>query len=202
MTFTRVSDILKQHIDNIENIEVSLLCYRCFGDNKLPKPKLLKGLKPIKQFELIRKKIDVYDLGNGGLVLYFRTLFSKLASFPDEEDMQLPASALADKYNLGKKNFKSFVYPDAWCTIYNRNEGYISIKGLSTCLTELYGIHLPSIVDKVYSGIRTLSLKDARFKALGLEPTSADSADYYRLCEDLVHWLYITERNKIEFNKG
>ena len=198
MTFTRVSDILKQHIDNIENIEVSLLCYRCFGDDKLPKPKLLKGLKPIKQFELIRKKIDVYDLGNGDLVLYFRTLFSKLASFPDKEDMQLPTSALADKYNLGKNNFKSFVYPDAWCTIYNRNEGYVLVKGLVACFKELYCLTVTSISEKVYSCLRELSTKDYRFLTLGFTPVGADSADYYRLCEDLVHWLYITERNNIK----
>ena len=194
-------DIINKHKRNIENIEMSLIVYRCFGDEKLKKPKLLKGLKPIKQFELIRKKIDVYDLGNGDLVLYFRTLFSKLASFPDEEDMQLPTSALADKYNLGKKNFKSFVYPDAWCTIYNRNEGYILVKGLVACFKELYCLDVASISEKVYSCLRELSTKDCRFLTLGFTPIGADSSDYYRLCEDLVHWSYITERNKIEFNK-
>ena len=193
-------DIINKHKRNIENIKMSLIVYRCFGDEKLKKPKLLKGLKPIKQFELIRKKIDVYDLGNGDLVLYFRTLFSKLASFPDEEDMQLPASALADKYNLGKKNFKSFVYPDAWCTIYNRNEGYILVKGLVACFKELYCLDVASISEKVYSCIRELSTKDCRFLALGFTPIGADSSDYYRLCENLVHWLYITERNKIKIN--
>ena len=190
MTFTRVSDILKQHRDNIENINIEMLCYRCFGDDKLPKPKLLKGLKPTKSFELIGKKVNVYDIGNGNYVLHFATLFSKLASFPSIDDATLPTSVLAKKYNFNKSSYKNFIYPDAWCTIYNRNEGYITIKGLSTCFTELYGIHLPSIVDKVYQGLRTLSLKDARFMVLGLEPTGADSADYYRFCTDLVEWLY------------
>lgn len=201
MTFTRLADILKQHIDNIENIEVSLLCYRCFGDDKLPKPKLLKGLKSVKQFDLVGKKVNVFDLGNGDLVLYFGTLFSKLASFPDKEDMALPSSVLAKKYNFNKGNFKSFVYPDAWCTIYNRNDGYILLKGLLSCFKELYCLDVASISEKVYSCIRGLSTKDCRFMTLGIVPTGADSADYYRLCEDLVHWLYITERNKIEFNK-
>ena len=199
MTFTRLADILKQHIDNIENIEASLLCYRCFGDDKLPKPKLLKRLKPVKQFDLIGKKVNVFDLGNGDLVLYFGTLFSKLASFPDKEDMALPVSVLAKKYNFNKRNFKSFVYPDAWCTIYNRNDGYILLKGLLSCFKELYCLDVASISEKVYSCIRGLSTKDCRFMTLGIVPTGADSADYYRLCEDLVHWLYITERNKIEF---
>lgn len=200
MAFARVSDILKQHIENIDNIDVSMLCYRCFGDDKLPKPKLLKGLKPIKSFDLIGKKVNVYDIGKGDLVLYFGTLFSKIASFPKEEDMALPTSVLAKKYNFKKGSYKNFTYPDAWCTIYNRNEGYIIIKRLSACFIELYGIHLPSIVDKVYSSIRTLSLKDTRFMVLGLEPTDADSAEYYRFCNDFVGWLYKC-RNKVEFNK-
>lgn len=194
-------DTINKHKQNIENIRMSLIAYRCFGDGKLKKPSLLKGLKPIKQFELIRKKVDVYDLGNGDLVLYFRTLFSKLASFPDKEDMTLPTSVLAKKYNFNKGSYKTFIYPDAWCTIYNRNEGYIFVNGLKTCFKELYCLDVARISEKVYSCVRGLSTKDCRFLALGVVPIGADSADYYRLCEDLVQWLYITERNKVEFNK-
>jgi hypothetical protein len=40
-------DILKEHQENINNIECELLSYRCFGEPKLSKPKILKGLKPI-----------------------------------------------------------------------------------------------------------------------------------------------------------
>lgn len=194
-------DIIKKHKNNIENICLSLVDYRCYGDAKIKKPALLKGLKPIKKFELIKKSVDVYDLGNGDLVLYFGTLFSKIASFPEEEDMTLPTSVLAKKYNFNKGNYKSFTYPDAWCTIYDRNEGYVLVNGLKDCFKELYCIDVASISEKVYSCIRELSTKDSRFLTLGIVPVGADSADYCRLCEDLVHWLYITERDKIEFKK-
>lgn len=200
MNLIKRTGVIQQHKRNIENIRMSFIAYRCFGDEKLKKPSLLKGLNPIKQFDFIGKKVNVFDLGNGDLVLYFGTLFSKIASFPDKEDMNMPTSALAAKYPERfnrRSGFKSFIYPDAWCKIYNRNEGYILVKGLLACFKELYCINVASISEKVYSCIRELSTKDCRFMTLSIVPTGADSADYYRLCEDLVHWLYITERNKV-----
>lgn len=195
------NEVIHLHKRNIEGITATLVAYRCFGDGKIKKPPLLKGLKSVKQFDLIGRKVNVFDLCNGDLVLYFGTLFSKIASFPDKEDMTLPTSVLAKKYNFNKGSYKTFTYPDAWCTIYNRNDGYILVKGLLACFKELYCLDIASISEKVYSCLRGLSTKDCRFMTLGIVPTGADSADYYRLCEDLVHWLYITERNKIEFNK-
>ena len=190
------NEVIHQHKRNIDGITATLVAYRCFGDDKLKKPSLLKGLKAVKKFDLIGKKVNVFDLGNGDLVLYFETLFSKLASFPDKEDMTLPTSVLAKKYNFNKGSFKSFVYPDAWCTIYNRNEGYIMVYGLMECFKELYGIHLPSISDKVYSCIRELSLKDCRFLNLGATPIGGDSCDYSRLCTDLVEWMYLRRKKE------
>ena len=186
-------DILKEHQENANNIKCEFLAYRCFGELKLSKPKILKELKPIKSFDLIKKKVNVFDLGNGDLVLYFGTLFSKLASFPDKEDMTLPTSVLAKKYQFNG-SYKSFIYPDAWCSIYDRNEGYILVKGILACFNELYCINLPNISRRLYSCIRGLSLKDSRFLHLGLEPIGADSCDYSRLCDDIVHWLYKEKR--------
>lgn len=193
-------DIISQHEANINNIQCELLEYRCYGDDKIKKPKILKGLKAIKSFDLIGKKVNVFDLGNGDLVLYFGTLFSTYASFPDKEDMNLPTSALAAKYEWNKRSFKNFCYPDAWCTIYNRNEGYILVKGLKTCFDELYCINVASISEKLYECIRNLSLKDSRFFMLRLVPTDDESANYSRLCEDIVTWLYIEKRNLITKN--
>lgn len=181
---------------------MSFVSYRCFGDEKLKKPALLKGLSPIKQFELMRKKLDVYDLGNGDLVLYFGTLFSKPASFPDKEDMALPTSVLAKKYYLSKGKFKSFIYPDAWCTIYNRNEGYVLVNGLKKCFNDLYCINVASISERVYLCLKELSTKNNGFLRLDVVPVDMDSAEYYRLCENLAHWLYMTERDKVSFYKN
>ena len=188
------NEVIHQHKRNIDGITATLVAYRCFGDEKIKKPSLLKGLKAVKQFDLIGKKVNVFDLGNGDLVLYFGTLFSKLASFPDEEGMTLPTSALARKYNFNKGSYKNFIYPDAWCTIYNRNEGYVLVTGLTKCFEETYGIHIPSITDKLYLCLRDISTKDVGFLRLGIEPIGADSADYYRLCSDIIEWLYKENR--------
>ena len=109
-------DILKEYQENINNIKCELLAYRCFGEPKLSKPKILKALKPIKSFDLIKKKVNVFDLGNGDLVLYFGTLFSKITSFPEVEDIALPTSVLAEKYQFNKGSYKSFTLPR--CVVY------------------------------------------------------------------------------------
>lgn len=196
--FLSLHEIKKEHERELGNISSSLIAYRCYGDDKLKKPAILKGLKPVKAFDLIGKKVNVFDLGNGDLVLYFGTLFSKLSTFPDKADMNLPTSALAAKYPEKfnrKSGFKNFVYPDAWCTIYDRNEGYVLVNGLTDCFKELCCINVARIAAYLYEAIRSLSTKDCRFLTLSVIPTGADSSDYYRLCGDLVEWLY-TERRK------
>ena len=71
----------------------------------------------------------MYELDGVDLLLHMGELFCKLMSFPDTEDMSLPTIALANKYpeSFIRKSVKGFVYADAWCTIYARNEGYIRI---------------------------------------------------------------------------
>lgn len=202
--FLNLNEIKKEHERKLDGIRSQLVSYRCYGEEKLKKPSVLKGLKSIKSFDLIGKKVNVFDIGNGDLVLYFGTLFSKLSTFPDREDMNMPTSALAAKYPEKfnrKSGFNRFVYPDAWCTIYDRNEGYILVSGLMDCFKELCCIDVARIAAYLYSTIRDLSTKDSRFLTLSVIPTGADSSDYYRFCGDLVDWIYIEERNKVEFNK-
>lgn len=180
--------------ENLNKITAYLLAYRCFGDAKIAKPKELKGLKHVKEFAFKGKKVKVFHTVGDNIVLYFGTLFSKFASFPDEADMALPTSVLAAKYHFNKGSYKNFVYPDAWCTIYNRNEGYIVIEGLLECFRDTFALHVSSISAKLYSCLRECSMKDSRFLLLGLDPTDTESADYARLCDDIVHWLYIARK--------
>lgn len=189
------------HAENLNKITAHLLTYRCFGDANIAKPKELKGLKHVKEFAFKGKKVKVFHTVGDNIVLHFGTLFSKIASFPDEADMALPTSVLAAKYHFNKGSYKSFVYPDAWCTIYERNEGYIVVQGLLECFRDTFALHVSSISSKLYSCLRECSLQDSRFLSLRLDPLDMESADYYRLCEDLVHWLYIAARNRVKFNK-
>lgn len=188
------NEVIQQHKRNIEGITAHLLAYRCFGDVKIAKPKELKGLKHVKEFAFKGKKVKVFHTVGDNIVLYFGTLFSRIASFPDEADMALPASALAAKYHFHKSSYKNFVYHDAWCTIYNRNEGYILVKGLLECFRDTFALHVENISAKLYSRLRECSLKDSRFLSLGLDPLDMESADHARLCDDIVHWLYIARK--------
>ena len=185
-----------EHQENVEKISMSFIDYRCYGEDKIKKPKILKGLKPIHKIQIIGKDADIYIVDDTRLVLHFRELFCKQATFPDVKDMELPTSALAKKYGWDRKFGNKFVYPDAWCTIYNRNEGYIQIDNLLSCFKELFGLRIAPIVDKVYKELRGLSLKDARFLTLGIEPIGADSCDYYRFCTDLIEFFYKHFKNE------
>lgn len=193
----RVSDILIEHQKNLESISLSFIDYRCYGDGKIKRPKILKGLKPIHKIQIIGKNADIYKVDDTRLVLHFRELFCKQATFPDVKDMELPTSALAVKYGWNRKFGNKFIYPDAWCIIHNRNEGYVQIDNLQPCFRELYGLRIAPIVDKVYKELRELSLKDGRFLTLGIEPIGADSCDYYRFSSDLVEYFYKQFKNKI-----
>lgn len=199
-------DIFREHERNIDNISMEFLQYRCYGDAKMAKPKILKGLNPVKTFgrafgnNKTCRKLHVYDIGRGSLCLYFGSLFSRYHAFPEAIDAELPSSVLARKYDLGRNINGHFVYADAWCTIYDRNEGYVIINGLVACFNELFGIHISPIVERVYSCLRDLSLKDYRFMSLRMQPVDMDSAMYFRVCSDLVEWMYIDHKNKNRWN--
>lgn len=179
-------------------MNITLLAYRCYGEEKLKKPTCLKGLKPAWEMPIIKKKCQVYELASGSLVLYMGELFCKQMSFPDAEDMTMPFSALARKYpdNLSRKSVKGFIYADAWCNIYERNEGYIYISGLREAMSDVFRLKVGPLYTALYNGIRTLSLCDYRFLKLGMYGCEgADSADYSRLCENIVNHYFILARD-------
>lgn len=180
-------------------IKVSFDSYRCYGEEKLKRPLILKGLKAVWELPIIKRKCKVFELEDGSLVLHMGELFCKQMTFHDAKDMELPFSALAKKYpgRLSKKSVKGFIYADAWCTVYERNEGYIRVEGLREAMQDTFGLRLGPIYDAVYDGLRSLSLRDARFLSLGLTGgEGADSADYRRFCEDLVAHYFVFERDK------
>lgn len=180
-------------------IKAELIAYRCSGDDKLKRPACLKGLKPVWELPIIGKKCKVFEVEDGTLVLHMGELFCKQASFPEAVDMTLPTSALIAKYpdRLKSRSLKNFIYADAWCTIYERNEGYIRISGLREALSDIFGLKLGPLYTELYSAIRDLSLRDARFLSIGLYGSEgADSAAYLRLCENIVAHYFVIERDK------
>ena len=187
------------------NIQATLLDYRCCGEDKLKRPEVLKGLKAVWELPIIKKHCKVYELTDGAIVLYMGELFCKQMGFPEVEDMTLPLSALAKKYPelLSKKRVKGFVYADAWCTIYERNEGYIRVEGLREAMSDIFRLKIGPIQDALYRAVRDLSLKDYRFLRLGIYGCEgADSADYRRMCDDIVDHYYIVTKKILEEKKN
>ena len=150
-----------------------LLSYRVYGKPKIHKPNILRGLNPKWKFKCLEKPANVYGLEGDTFVIYFGALFCKLMSFQSPEDISLPTSALAAKYpeRLGNRSFgMKFIYPDAWCTVYERNEGYVSVIGLVERLTPPRNLladrgqsYPPLVINELMEKFTSLSFKDNGF---------------------------------------
>lgn len=175
-------------------MECSLLEYRLYGQPKIHKPKCLRGLKPVLKTTCMQKPVAVYEmLEYGELIVYFGNLFSRLMTFPEVEDMGLPYRALKAKYPEKLANAKSavkgFVYADAWCPIYERNEGWIRIVGLQERLGNPFGVYLPKVQYDLFEEFRRLSLLDSGFCDIARHDDMCAAA-YRRVLEDIVSWSY------------
>lgn len=193
----RRTDIIELHKRNLEEMQTELIDYRTCGDGKkLKKPAILKGMKPVWKLRIIGKEASVYELNDGSIVLFMGELFCKVTSFPEAEDMSMPASALASKYGFNRKGFKNFVYADAWCHWYDLNQGYILIRNFQNLFRETMCLNTAEITEKLYAQIRQLSLRDARFLHLGLYGCEGiDSASLHNFCTNLVGHYFIKSRD-------
>lgn len=169
-----------------------LLEYRVYGSPKIHKPKCLKGMKPVLKLRCMKKPVDVYELGDGNVVVYFGSLFSRLMGFPEPIDMMLPYEAVKAKYPerlANAKGAKGFVYHDAWCTIYERNEGYVRIEGLIERLGDGFGVYFPQVETELFEDFRRLSLLDKGFCDIAAYDDMC-AAEYRRCIEDIVQWFW------------
>ena len=179
-------------------MKCSLLLYRTYGQPKISKPKILKGLKPWWREKVMQKPADVYALPDGDFVIYFGNLFSRPMSFPDPKDMALPTPALIAKYperfmENGKKSFKGFIYPDAWCPILERNEGYVLVERLRDRVRD--SSYPPAVSFELDKCFQSLSLQDKQFANIH-QGTDMFSAAYTRFIEDFVWKVFEDERVK------
>ncbi len=169
-------------------IEPYLHTYRVYGQPKIKKPKELKGLKP--KFKVSQgdcksaKRDDVYVVGNDVWV-YFADLFSRYATFPDVGDMTLPTAAIAAKYNLDRKRFKTFVYADGWCRIFNRNEGYVVFPNLIWEMRRTR--YVPELIYDVCDAFMRLSETDRGFCRCGMDVLDERTATYERVISEMVY---------------
>lgn len=181
-------------------LDCEFVAYRVYGQPKLSKPKLLKGLKPEWKQDVCRKPAHIYSLADGSFVIYFGALFCKPMLFPDPKDMALPTCALVAKYperfeGNGKRAFKSFVYADAWCPIYERNEGYVRVSGLKERMDSLFCVYPPKVAYELFDKFSALSLKDKGFASIYNENDML-AAEYRRFIDDFVFKLFDDARKK------
>lgn len=187
---------------SVYEIRAEFLSYRCFGDAKIARPKILKGLKPVAKFRIIGKDAQMFLPDDGSVVVYFPEMFCKYVTVPKSEDADLPTSALQRKYPWypRKKSGDRFVYADGWCKAFRRNEGYVRLTGLReqfACVPCDWPF-TPMVAGEVYRCIEGLSEKDNRFYRLN--GTCEQSMAYMRVASDIVNW--IARQAKENFQKG
>ena len=177
----------------MSDLKCTLLEYRVYGQPKIHKPKCLKWLKPVLKLRCMQKPVDVYESGDGDIVAYFGTLFSKVMAFPNAKDMALPYVALKAKYPerlADSKGAKGFIYADAWCPILERNEGWVRFENLALAFqppcTSLY---FPRVQWVVFEEFRKLSLLDKGFCDIANYDDMC-AAEYRRCVDDIVSWLW------------
>lgn len=154
---------------------------RMYGEPKLKRPAELKGLKAETTFSMRGKDAKGSLFLKDGKVLWLcRDFASKDAGFPERKDMELPTSVLAKKYGLGRKGFKSFIYPDAWCRILQRNEAWIEFDCAAIQKMEIYRIS-----QEVFEFVANNT---------DLKECSEDFATLARVLTDICHWIW--KRNR------
>ena len=182
------------------NITARFVEYRVYGQPKLKKPKCLKGLDVAWKHRIIGKEAKVYELPDGALVVYLGELFCKQTTFPERIDGMLPASVLQKKYPhmFERRGFKSFVYPDAWCTFFDRNDGYVRIDGVreavKECLTPMSGVQLGPCMAELSRAFAELSKESAGFNHL--EWTDGEFAPYARVLDDIIGHYFVAARDE------
>lgn len=105
-----------------------LISKRDFGQPKMPKPEILKGVKQVSSIEYIHKKCSCPIFVSGDdLWVFHKDYFSPDLEVPIE-DSSKGLGFLSEKY-LCKNKRNKFVYSDAWGSIVLRREVWIKLNG-------------------------------------------------------------------------
>lgn len=106
---------------------LSIIQARKYGEPKLNKPKVLKGLKGTSIDFIPGKCKFQYFKTDEDLYILCRDFFSPIFR-PPVEDVGMPLEAILKKhFNVNKKS-KSFVYPDTWGSVVLRNEAWLKLE--------------------------------------------------------------------------
>ena len=122
----------KQVYELITTQEPKYIIYshRCYGEQKLSKPKELKSIKPIGKVTYIPKHCEPQIfVNNKDIYLKHTDYFSYLWQPPKGERIDMPLSYYTEKY-FNKNKKEKFVYSDCWGSIVLRNEAWILLKNI------------------------------------------------------------------------
>lgn len=103
---------------------------RFYGEDKLSKPKELKGIKQAFSVNYIENKArcQVFIKGNDVWIKHIDYFSPSLEVEP--EDIGAPLKVLCDKYTDKNSRKRKFVYDDSWGDIVLRNEAWLCIENL------------------------------------------------------------------------
>ena len=164
-----------------------LFSYRVYGQPKISKPKELKGIKPAfsRTLNKSRRKCHVF-IKNNDVYVYFFDLFSREMTFPEAEDASLPTSALVRKYpeRFTVKIKEKFIYPDGWCSIRERNEGYVKFTNLLLRIED--EDYLPRLWGKLIEEFSGLSNLNEKFVNIS-KGHGQIWGDYSRFINDMIY---------------
>lgn len=134
----------KQGIDLIPSATFDIHSHRIYGQAKLNKPVILKGIKQICSISYIGKcKCPVF-ISENDIYIQHKDYFSPSLNIP-VEDMGAPLSYIINKYHNKDRYVKGFVYSDAWGSIVLRQEAWLKFSGILENIKEYNNIQLTSI---------------------------------------------------------
>lgn len=138
--------------------------FRKYGESKLSKPKVLKGIKQSFSVKYLKSKCQVF-IKDSNVWIKHRDYFSPSMLLPSE-DSGTPMEYLIKKY-VGKDRNKKFIYGDAWGDIVLRQEAWLKIENLVNVVKKVFELDiLDSIMRQMekYHGKEEYSLRPSEME--------------------------------------
>lgn len=111
-----------------DDLEYNLVSFRRYGEPKLEKPSILKGIKGFS-VDFIQKKCACQCfIKDNDIYIKHRDYFSPVIDKP--EDFGKSLNYRIEKYGLDVAKKGSFIYDDCWGSIIGRQEAWIYLKGI------------------------------------------------------------------------
>lgn len=169
-----------------ESPALSIISSRKYGEPKLSKPPVLKGIKPVS-IDFIPSKCKFQCYAKDGTAYIFCNDFFSPVFCPPAEDRGKPLSYIIEKYFGTTRSFKNFVYPDSWGSVVLRSQAYISISNIFSFIT-VYSKATEQI-DAFYNFVRNEFIKFGYV-------IPADDYYWRFFCEKFLEWIKTLKKSE------